>query len=147
MGSLVAVHRLLTVVASSFQVAAVGFSCPAACGVLAPCCCCCRQVASVMSDSVRPHRQQPTRLLCPRDSLGKNTGLGCHFLLLSTLTRDQTLVLCVGRQIFKLLDHQVVPQSYSNPFIFPPRLSALKDRDNYLSLYPKYLTRCMTNSW
>ena len=91
--------------------------------------------------------QQPARLLCPRDSLGKKTGLGCHFLLLSTLTRDQTLVLCVGRQIFKLLDHQVVPQSYSNPFIFPPRLSALKDRDNYLSLYPKYLTRCMTNSW
>ena len=33
-----------------------------------------------MSDSVRPHRQQPTRLLCPQDSLGKNTGVGCHFL-------------------------------------------------------------------
>ena len=28
-----------------------------------------------------PHRWQPTRLLCPRDSLGKNTGVGCHFLL------------------------------------------------------------------
>ena len=25
--------------------------------------------------------QQPTRLLCPRDSPGKNTGVGCHFLL------------------------------------------------------------------
>ena len=34
-----------------------------------------------MSESVRPHGQQPTRLLCPRDSLGKNTGVGCHFLL------------------------------------------------------------------
>ena len=34
-----------------------------------------------MSDSVRPHRWQPTRLLCPWDSPGKNTGLGCHFLL------------------------------------------------------------------
>ena len=34
-----------------------------------------------MSDSVRPHRQQPTRLLCPWDSLSKNTGVGCHFLL------------------------------------------------------------------
>ena len=34
-----------------------------------------------MSDSLRPHRQQPTRLLCPWDSLGKNTGVGCHFLL------------------------------------------------------------------
>ena len=45
-----------------------------------PCCCCC-YITSVVSDSVRPHRQQPTRLLCPRDSLGKNTGVGCHFLL------------------------------------------------------------------
>ena len=34
-----------------------------------------------MSDSVRPHRRQPTRLPCPRDSPGKNTGVGCHFLL------------------------------------------------------------------
>ena len=34
-----------------------------------------------MSDSVRPQRRQPTRLLCPWDSPGKNTGVGCHFLL------------------------------------------------------------------
>ena len=26
-------------------------------------------------------RQQPTRLPCPWDSPGKNTGVGCHFLL------------------------------------------------------------------
>ena len=39
------------------------------------------QVASVVSDSVRPHGQQPTRLLHPWDSPGKNTGMGCHFLL------------------------------------------------------------------
>jgi len=39
------------------------------------------EAASVMSDSVRPHRRQPTRLLCPWDSPGKNTGVGCHFLL------------------------------------------------------------------
>ncbi|KAI4548431.1 hypothetical protein MG293_000761 [Ovis ammon polii] len=38
-------------------------------------------VASAMSDSVRPHRRQPTRLRCPWDSPGKNTGVGCHFLL------------------------------------------------------------------
>ena len=36
---------------------------------------------SVMSNAVRPHRQQPTRLPCPWDSPGKNTGVGCHFLL------------------------------------------------------------------
>ena len=34
-----------------------------------------------MSDSVRPHRRQPTRIPRPWDSPGKNTGVGCHFLL------------------------------------------------------------------
>ena len=34
-----------------------------------------------MSDSVRPYRWQPIRLPSPWDSLGKNTGVGCHFLL------------------------------------------------------------------
>ena len=34
-----------------------------------------------MSNSVRLHRRQPTWLLCPGDSPGKNTGVGCHFLL------------------------------------------------------------------
>ena len=43
--------------------------------------CCCCQVTSVVSDSVRPHRRQPTKLSCPWDSPGKNTGMGCHFLL------------------------------------------------------------------
>ena len=33
-----------------------------------------------MSDSVRPHRRQLTRLPHPWDSPGKNTGVGCHFL-------------------------------------------------------------------
>ena len=43
------------------------------------CCCCC--VASVVSDSVQTYRRQPTRLPRPWDSPGKNTGVGCHFLL------------------------------------------------------------------
>ena len=34
-----------------------------------------------MSNSVQPHRRQPTRLPHPWDSQGKNTGVGCHFLL------------------------------------------------------------------
>ena len=34
-----------------------------------------------MSNSVQPHRRKPTRLPCPWDSPGKNTGVGCHFLL------------------------------------------------------------------
>ena len=34
-----------------------------------------------MSNSGQPHRRQPTRLPHPWDSPGKNTGVGCHFLL------------------------------------------------------------------
>ena len=50
-----------------------------------------------MSDSVRPHRWQPTRLPCPWDSPGKNTGVGCHFLL----------------QCMKVKSESQVAQSYS----------------------------------
>ena len=35
---------------------------------------------SVVSDSLWPHGLQPTRLFCPWDFPGKNTGVGCHFL-------------------------------------------------------------------
>ena len=45
------------------------------------CCCCCCCIASVTSDSVRPHRRQPIRLPCSSNSPGKNAGVGCHFLL------------------------------------------------------------------
>ena len=44
-------------------------------------CCCCCSVASVVSNSVQPHRSQPPRLPGPWDSPGKNIGVGCHFLL------------------------------------------------------------------
>ena len=49
--------------------------------MLASRCCCCCEVASVVSDAVRPDRWQPTRLPRPWGSPGKNTGVGCHFLL------------------------------------------------------------------
>ena len=48
-----------------------------------------------MSDYVRPHRWQPTRLLCPWDFPGKNTGVDCHLLLqcikVKSLSRVQLL--------------------------------------------------------
>ena len=49
--------------------------------------CCLRRLvqlqgeSSVVPDSVRPQRRQPTRLPRPWDSPGRNTGVGCHFLL------------------------------------------------------------------
>ena len=42
-----------------------------------------------MSDSVQPHRQQPTRLPRLWDSPGKNTGVGCHFLLQSMKVKSE----------------------------------------------------------
>ena len=46
-----------------------------------------------MSDSVRPHRRQPTRLPRPWDSPGKNTGVGCHFLLQHMKVKSESEVL------------------------------------------------------
>ena len=40
-----------------------------------------KQLLMLSRFSVRPHRWQPTRLPRPWDSPGKNTGVGCHFLL------------------------------------------------------------------
>ena len=45
-----------------------------------------------MSDSVRPHRQQPTRLPRPWDSPGKNSGAGCHFLLQGMKVKSESEV-------------------------------------------------------
>ena len=45
-----------------------------------------------MSDSVHPHRWQPTRLPCPWDSPGKNTGVGCHFLLQCVKVKSESEV-------------------------------------------------------
>ena len=50
-----------------------------------------------MSDSVQTHRQQPTRLPHPWDSPGKNTGVGCHFLLqcMKVKSERQVAQLCL----------------------------------------------------
>ena len=49
------------------------------------------QVTSVVSNSMQPHRRQPTRLPRPWDSQGKNTGVGCHFLLQSVKVKVKLL--------------------------------------------------------
>ena len=46
-----------------------------------------------MSNSVRPHRWQPTRLPRPWDSPGKNTGVGCHFLLQCMKVKSESEVI------------------------------------------------------
>jgi len=51
-----------------------------------------------MSDSVRPHRQQPTRLCRPWDSPGKNSGVGCHFLFqwMKVKSESEVAQLCLN---------------------------------------------------
>ena len=50
---------------------------------------------SVMSDSLRPHGLCPARLLCPWNFPGKNTGVGCHFLLLGIFPEMNPCLLCL----------------------------------------------------
>jgi len=45
-----------------------------------------------MSDSMRPHRRQPTKLLHPWVSPGKNTGVGCHFFLQCVKVKSESEV-------------------------------------------------------
>ena len=60
-----------------------------------------------MSDSLRPHGLQSTRLLCPRNSLGKNTRVGCHSLLQGILPAQGLSVgLLHYRWILYHLSHQ-----------------------------------------
>ena len=73
---------------------------------------------SKVSDSLRPHGLYPTRLLCPWDSPGKNTGVGCHALLQRIFpTQRSNLGLLHFRQILYHLatrDSQSIIQRYIN---------------------------------
>ena len=68
------------------------------------------KAASLVAQScltLRPHGLSPTRLLCPWDFPGNNTGEGCHFLLQGIfLTQGSNLGLLHCRQILYCLSHQ-----------------------------------------
>ena len=55
----------------------------------------------VVSDFLRSHRLYPARLLCPLHSPGKNTGVGCHFLLQGIFPTQR-----LNTSLFCLLDWQ-----------------------------------------
>ena len=64
---------------------------------------------SVVSDSLQPHRLLPTRLFCPWNSPGKNTGVGSHSLLKGIIPfQGLNLGLLKSRQILYHLSHQGV---------------------------------------
>ena len=65
---------------------------------------------SIVSDSLQPHGLQPSRLLCPQDSPGKNTGVGLHFLLQGIFpTQGSNSGLLHCRQILYHLSYQGSP--------------------------------------
>ena len=61
-----------------------------------------------MSDSVWPHRRKPTRLPCPWDSPGSNTGVGCYFLLQCMKVKSE-------REVVQLCPTLSNPMDYSPP--------------------------------
>ena len=64
-------------------------------------------IRSVVSDSLRPHGLQSTRLLCPWDFPGKSTRVGCHCLLQEIfLTQGLNPGLPHCRQTLYHLSHQ-----------------------------------------
>ena len=62
---------------------------------------------SVVSNSLHSRGLQPARILCPWDSVGKNSGMGCHSLFQGIfLIQRWILGLLHGRQILYHLSHQ-----------------------------------------
>ena len=75
---------------------------------------------SAVSDSLWPPGLQPTKLLCPRDSPGKKTGVGCHFLLHKIfLIQGSNLCLLHFQQILYPLSHLGSVSSIKREFINP----------------------------
>ena len=86
------------------------------CVCVCVCVCVCFSL-SVVSNSLRPHG--PVRLLCPWNSLGKNTGVSCHSLFLGIFTTqglNPGLLHC--RQILYCLSHQWRPRGLKSS-VFP----------------------------
>ena len=71
-----------------------------------------------MSDSVRPHRRQPIRLPRPWDSPGKNTGVGCHFLLQRMKVKSES----ESEVVSDLATPRTAAYLYITPIPSPPLL-------------------------
>ena len=67
-----------------------------------------------MSNSLRPHGLQPTRLLRPWDSPDKNTGVGCHVLLLDSILKSRDITLPTKIRLVKDMVLSVVVYGYES---------------------------------
>ena len=77
-----------------------------------------------MSHSVRPHRQQPTRLPRPWDSPGKNAGVGCHFLLQCMKVKRESEVAQSCPTLSNPMD-PMQPSRLLRPWDFPGKSTAV----------------------
>ena len=68
------------------------------------------------ANSVRPHRRQRTRLPCPWDSPGKNTGVGCHFLLQCMKVKSEREVAQSCPTLHDPMDHSLPGSSVHGIF-------------------------------
>ena len=66
--------------------------------------------------TLRRHRQQPTRLPCPWDSRGKNTGVGCHFLLQCMKVKSESEVTQSCPTLSDPMDHSLPGSSVHGIF-------------------------------
>ena len=76
-----------------------------------------------LSDSVRLHRRQPTRLPRPWDSPGKNTGVGCHFLLQCRKVKSESEV--AQSCPIQYRSHGLQPTRLHHPWDFPGKSTGL----------------------
>ena len=67
-----------------------------------------------------PHRQQPTRVPCPWDSLGKNNGVGCHFLLQCMKVKSESEVAQSWPTLHDPMDCSL-PGRLLHPWDFPDK--------------------------
>ena len=81
------------------------------------CCFCYCCITSVVSDSVWPHRRQPTRLPRPWNFPGKNTGVGCHFLLQCMKVKSESEVTQSCLTLSDLVDCYIVQKSVLHIFV------------------------------
>ena len=85
---------------------------------------------SVMSDSLRSHRLQPARLLCPWNSPDQNTGVGSCSLLQGIFpTQGSNPGLPHCRWILYHLSHQRIPRSLETPWIRAPHTSQAQGQE------------------
>ena len=72
---------------------------------------------------MRPHRWQPTRLRRPWDSPGKNTGVGCHFLLQCMKVKSESEV---AQSCLTQRPHGLQPTRLLRPWDFPGKSTGVE---------------------